>query len=316
MALFTLKCDNDKKEGGILEKVQTNSIEYEKDFENWLENSPDFLLSEEEGTILWIGRQTKAAVGESGLLVDLMGLDNSGNLVLVELKRGKTPRDVLAQILEYSTWGASLSYECLNKIASQYYKNGDFKDLKGLFFETFFPDEEGDLEIQVNKKQRLFIIAEEVSPIMKQVAEHLRKNYKIDISCLVYQVLKSAEGNFFVSTERVVGFDNVDKETALSKWKETILAKDAIREVIKGVINNDDTLIFTPVQIYKKAKESYPNINPNTVRHEIMRNCVNHTSRKNYSSQRDHYFRVSKGKFRQYNPKIDGKWNRKGVKIL
>ncbi len=33
---------------------------------------------------------------------DLLGLDKDGNIVIVELKRGKTPREVVAQLLEYA----------------------------------------------------------------------------------------------------------------------------------------------------------------------------------------------------------------------
>lgn len=49
MALFTLKLTDQDLSSGILEKVKTDSIDYEKDFENWLENSPNVLLDQEDG---------------------------------------------------------------------------------------------------------------------------------------------------------------------------------------------------------------------------------------------------------------------------
>ncbi|WP_207641033.1 hypothetical protein [Desulfofalx alkaliphila] len=56
MGLYKLKYEKGQIELGILEKVETDSIGYEKDFENWLENRPSVLLDEEESTVLWIGR--------------------------------------------------------------------------------------------------------------------------------------------------------------------------------------------------------------------------------------------------------------------
>jgi len=102
MGLYTLKLTGDDLSKGILEKVKTDSIDFEKDLENWLENSPNVLLDEDEGSVIWIGRQVTAAVGGSGFYPDLVGIDASGDLVMVELKKGKTPREVIAQIMEYT----------------------------------------------------------------------------------------------------------------------------------------------------------------------------------------------------------------------
>ena len=65
MGLYTLKVTDEDLSSGILEKVKTDSIDFEKDLENWLENSPNVLLDEDEGSVIWIGRQVTAAVGGS-----------------------------------------------------------------------------------------------------------------------------------------------------------------------------------------------------------------------------------------------------------
>ena len=46
MGLYKLKTISNNIETGILEIVKTDNIDYEKDFENWLENSPVVLLKE------------------------------------------------------------------------------------------------------------------------------------------------------------------------------------------------------------------------------------------------------------------------------
>lgn len=179
MGLYKLRKVNEDKESGILEKVKTDSIDYEKDFENWLENSPVVLLDDDsESTVLWIGRQVTARVGDVGKYPDLIGIDSNGDLVIVELKKGKTPREVVAQILEYASWGESLTYDDLNAITQVYYSSDKDlcnKSLLEIFSNVFLPEsEEEEDNIHFNVNQKLYIVAEEISPIVKQMAMHLK----------------------------------------------------------------------------------------------------------------------------------------------
>jgi RecB family endonuclease NucS len=70
----------------------------EKILEEWIENSPNAVFEDEE--VLIIGRQVTTNLGKA---VDLLGLDKKGNTVVIELKREKTPRETVAQILEYAS---------------------------------------------------------------------------------------------------------------------------------------------------------------------------------------------------------------------
>ncbi len=321
MGLYTLKLEGNDLSSGILEKVKTDSIDFEKDLENWLENSPNVLLDEDEGSIIWIGRQVSATVGESGLYPDLIGIDASGDLVMVELKKGKTPREVIAQILEYAAWGGALSDDDLNIIAQNYYRKSDCdydKSLLDLFKEAFHPDVDEEPVIEFNRDQKLFIVAEGISPVIAEVALHLREKYNIDISCLEYEVLRSKQGEYFISTEKVVGFSDVKKKrkpgkSLIPKWSEPEKVKDVVKNAVMQLTGGEKAKEFTAAEVQNELIKTYPDINPNTVRCQIIMDCVNHTSRKHYpSGQQDLYYRVDKGLFRLYDPEKDGKWNYKG----
>lgn len=327
MGLYKLKKVNEDKESGILEKVKTDSIDYEKDFKNWLENSPSVLLDDDiESTVLWIGRQVNATVGDAGKYPDLIGIDSNGDLVIVELKKGKTPREVVAQILEYASWGASLNYDNLNSIAQSYYSND--KDLGGkslaaIFQDVFLPESEGEVNIQFNVNQKLYIVAEDISPIVKQVATHLRSRYKVDIYCMEYEVLKTQQGEFLISTEKILGYDEIrtnsinGKNTNINeRWNEPVKIKTVISNAVSKVTGGKNNSIFTNGEIYNELIKEYPEIKKNTVGCQIIQDCVNHTSRKHYpSGQRDLYFRIDKGKFRLYDSEEDGKWDWEGKKV-
>jgi len=328
MGLYKLKAINDKVEMGILEKVRTDSIDYEKDFENWLENSPAVLLDDDsESTVLWIGRQITATIGEVGKYPDLIGIDASGDLVIVELKKGKTPREVIAQILEYAAWGALQKYEDLNQISLDYYKNDcDMagKSLNELYNEVFLPDNDVEISMDFNNNQKLYIVAEQISSIVKQVAIYLREKYGVNVFCMEYEVLKTQQEEYLISTEKIIGYDevistvnqnNINGSKSI-RWNEPIKIKSVVSDAVNRITGGKIDMFFTPAEVYSELVKQYHEINQSTVRCQIIQDCVNHTSRKYYpSGQKDLYYRVEKGKYRLYDPEKDGKWNWEGQKI-
>ena len=112
MQLFTV----DTK--GKFEKFEEKSFHLENtelDLEDLLEKNPDYFFSENK--ILIIGRQV---VANLRAIVDLLGVDDHGNTIVIELKRDKTPRESLAQLLEYASYVDNLDYAELNEIFQQY----------------------------------------------------------------------------------------------------------------------------------------------------------------------------------------------------
>ncbi len=327
MALYSLKMARPGDTNtGVLERAKTDSIDYERSFEQWLENSPAVLLGEDqEGTVLWIGRQVTATVGEGDKYPDLIGIDADGHLIVVELKKGRTPREVVAQILEYASWGASLSYSDLNAIALAYWHQrgeNEGKDLKTVFQEAFYLDSDEPPTVDFNRKQRLFIVAEEISPIIRQVTAHLRQQYGVDINCLEYQVHRTKTGEFFISTEERVGYDQAGptigrgSTTPVPRWNEPVKVKTVISEAVIRITNGNPDTTFKPADVIKEVRKEHPNINDGTVRCQVFADCVNHPSRRHYpGGQRDLYYRLDQGQYRLYDPEKDGQWNSKGERI-
>ena len=63
--------------------------------------------------LLIVGRQVRTSYGG---YIDLLAVDADGRVHVHELKRGRTPRDVVAQTLDYGSWVKSLSVEDLEQV--------------------------------------------------------------------------------------------------------------------------------------------------------------------------------------------------------
>ena len=91
-------------------------VEYrESILESWLENNPHSII--EDGNLLVVGRQVTTNVGS---FVDLLAIDKQGDVAVIELKRDRTPRDTLAQALEYASFAERLDYEQLEDVFRTY----------------------------------------------------------------------------------------------------------------------------------------------------------------------------------------------------
>jgi RecB family endonuclease NucS len=84
-------------------------LETEQLLEDMIENDPR-ILSEQW---MLIGRQEHTPTGGR---IDLLAIAPDASLVLIELKRDKTPRDIVAQALDYATWVQDLKPDRIAQI--------------------------------------------------------------------------------------------------------------------------------------------------------------------------------------------------------
>jgi hypothetical protein len=86
--------------------------------------------------LLFIGKQV---ITETGKRIDLLAIDAFCKLIVIELKKGIAPREMMAQILDYSSWLIKLSERQLEEIARNHFKkfNIKFNSLLDGFEKTF-----------------------------------------------------------------------------------------------------------------------------------------------------------------------------------
>lgn len=290
--------------------AQETNVELEQHLEIWIENSPLAVIQDE--LVLWIDRQPSAQDEEGTIFPDLLGVDSEGNLVIVEFKRGRTPRNVVAQLLEYAAWANELPEEQIHEIADAYFEKRD--EFKGKTFTEAFKEEfdvpETDELPPLNRKLRLFVVAEEILPRIASVCRFLHASYSMDVSCIEVSTFQTESGEVLVSTETKVGDENfgvpkVQKQTpaSSSQWSGDNPSHQVVWEAVQEFTNGDANVEFAPKDIDQVVLEKGFKTGP--VRSRIRGSCVNFSKRAQYPKGEDRYWHVSRGRYRLYDPEKD-----------
>lgn len=128
-----------------------------------------------------IGRQERT--GQGGV-VDLLAIAPDGSLVLIELKRDRTPRDVVAQALDYASWVESLQSD---DIAAIYGRFAAGRNLSDDFRARFGQPLDEDT---LNQTHQIVIVAAELDDSTERIVAYLNKR-DIAINVLCFQVFNS-----------------------------------------------------------------------------------------------------------------------------
>ncbi len=131
-----------------------------------------------------IGRQ-ECTYGKHRL--DLLAITPDGSLVLIELKRDRTPRELVAQALDYAAWVEILSAERIAEIYARFSK-GD--NLSEAFLKRFGAElDEGTL----NTAHQIILVASELDASTERIINYLNAR-DVAINAVFFQVFKHNDG--------------------------------------------------------------------------------------------------------------------------
>jgi len=165
-----------------LKPLTRSKLDLEERLEGWMDGDLSVLADD----MLVIGRQTTTAFGG---VIDLLCLDRNGDVVIVELKRDKTPRDITAQTLDYASWIKDLSREDIVEIAGQYLGS------RGTNLDQAFQKKFGsDLPEVLNENHRMLIVASEIDSSSERIISYLSDQYGVDINAATFHYFKTEAG--------------------------------------------------------------------------------------------------------------------------
>jgi hypothetical protein len=151
----------------------------EQALEEMIVADPTILSSE----WMLIGRQE---VTSHGGRVDLLAISPDGSLVVIELKRNRTAREVMAQALDYASWAEQLTPD---KIAGMYRRFSDGGNLDGAFQERFGAELD---EETLNESHQIVIVAAELDDSTERIINYLNAR-DIAINVLFFQVFQHGD---------------------------------------------------------------------------------------------------------------------------
>lgn len=187
---------NDKLELIETTMVETGRKETE-DLEKWIKSNSSILGQD----ILIIGEQVPIKSGT----MDFLGIDKSGNLIIIELKRDKLPREVLSQAIDYASDVALWDLDKISEVCTKYTGSG----LEDYLNEKF---EDIDLEdLLINKTQRILLVGFLIEESLQRMIEWLSNNYGVSINAVVLKYIKTKNGDELI-TRTVIIPEEIEKE--------------------------------------------------------------------------------------------------------
>ncbi len=171
------RIDND-----LPQSVPHSSIILESRIQGWLRHDIS-LLSDQ---LLFIGQQVETAFGG---IIDLLAIDPDGNLVILELKRDKTPRDIVAQCLDYASWVQELSHEDVREIAGRFLPGAPLEQAFLQKFHAPLPD-------VLNERHRIYIVASSLDAATERIVKYLSETHDVDINVATFSYYTDGECEF------------------------------------------------------------------------------------------------------------------------
>ena len=157
--------------------LEDSSLSTEQLLEDMIVASPRVVSDE----WMLVGRQEETGFGGR---IDLLALAPDGSLVLIELKRDRTPREVVAQALDYAGWVERLQAEDIARIYERFAPETSLaKDFRAHFGTDLDENE-------LNQSHQIVIVASSLDDSTERIVAYLRER-DIPINVLCFQVFSN-----------------------------------------------------------------------------------------------------------------------------
>lgn len=221
---------------GELKSISSTLVENGKKetehLEKWIKTKPDILGND----ILIIGEQVYTKSGP----LDFLGIDNNGNLVIVELKRDKLARIVLAQAIDYASDLASWDIEKLSEICISYTGNS-LEDHLVANFENIEID-----DLSINQSQRLLLVGFSIEESLNRMIEWLSSNFDMAINAVVLNYTKTSNGAEILSRTVTIPEEIAIEKSNRKKFKIAMSNEpgeyelDKLKELLKAYFKREN----------------------------------------------------------------------------
>lgn len=140
---------------------------------------------------LVIGRQVLTSFNK---YIDLLAIDKNGSIIIIELKRDKTPRDVVAQAIDYASWVEELKQDEIVDIFKEFankFLNSN-ETLEEAYFKKFSDSITDDM---VNQGHQIVIVASSLDSSTERIVKYLSKS-DIPLNVVFFKVFMDGNNRY------------------------------------------------------------------------------------------------------------------------
>lgn len=176
-----------------LTRINVSSLDQEERLEEFLDKdisiaSPNWMV---------IGRQVYTDYGN---YVDLLAIDRDGNLVILELKKNKTPREIVAQLLDYASWVKELKDDDIASIYETYQKKYHPQNSNASLDEAFCKRFNlREMPEELNESHQLVVVASKLDESTERIVTYLSKEHNVPINAVFFRVFKDEDKEYLSS---------------------------------------------------------------------------------------------------------------------
>ena len=168
--------------GEDLSPISLGGMDYEERLQEIIASD----LSIIDPSLMAIGREVPTGVGGR---IDILAIDAEGNLTVIELKRSRTPREVVAQVLDYASCIRRMTSEDIADLFIEYQRQSK-KDVSPKGINEALKERFNTIPDELNGSHRLLIVAEDIDPSTERIVSYLRDEYAVDISVVVFRAFQ------------------------------------------------------------------------------------------------------------------------------
>lgn len=133
-----------------------------------------------------VGRQV---ITPAGKRADILAIDAAGELYVIELKKDRTPRDAIAQLLDYGSWASTLTHDDL---LTTYAAHNP-----GLAFEKEFAERfgAGSIPDSLNSLHHLLLVASELDAASERILGYCI-NFGVPINAVFFRYFQDGDREY------------------------------------------------------------------------------------------------------------------------
>ncbi|TFB46956.1 endonuclease NucS domain-containing protein [Cryobacterium tagatosivorans] len=155
-------------------RISPHAMPLEAKLEQLILDDPEIL----ESKLLLLGSQVLTKYGK---YIDLLGVDSEGVLHILELKRDRTPREVVAQALDYASWVQELGNDDIRNIFDTNRPGDNFDEAFAKRFDGApVPDE-------LNPSHVMTIVASDLDPGTERIVAYLNKSHGVPVNVMIFR---------------------------------------------------------------------------------------------------------------------------------